>query len=139
MLGVIASLLDLADGRLRASSLVDLAARSPVRRRFRFTDDDLELITDWVGRAGVRWGLDGDARSAFSLGESKPTPGAPGSTGCWSAWQWTRRSNASSPGCYPSTMSTPVTLLWWAGLLLWSKRLAQPSSRSRTGSRCRNG
>ena len=50
VLGVVAQLLDLADERLTASQVLDLADREPVRRRFRLDDDDLARIEDWVAR-----------------------------------------------------------------------------------------
>ena len=51
VLGVVAQLLDLGSGRLTASEVLDLADREPVRRRFRFDDEDLERIRDWVATA----------------------------------------------------------------------------------------
>ncbi|MDO9377786.1 MAG: exodeoxyribonuclease V subunit gamma [Nocardioidaceae bacterium] len=68
VLGVVARVLDLADGRITASDLLDLAAAAPVRSRFRFDDEDLERIGDWVRRSGVRWGLDAEGRAPFGLG-----------------------------------------------------------------------
>ena len=41
-------LLELADARLTASQVLDLAGREPVRRRFRLDDDDLDRLEDWV-------------------------------------------------------------------------------------------
>jgi exodeoxyribonuclease V gamma subunit len=67
VLAVAARLLELADSRLTASEVLDLAAMPPVRRRFRLDDDSLERVGDWVRRSGVRWGLDADARSAYGL------------------------------------------------------------------------
>lgn len=68
LLGTLARLLDLADGRLTASQVVDLAAQPPVRRRFGFDDDDdLERLRGWVGAAGVRWGLDAAHRAPFHM------------------------------------------------------------------------
>jgi exodeoxyribonuclease V gamma subunit len=67
LLGLLAALLDLAGGRVTASQVLDLAASAPVRRRFRFTDDDLERIRDWVDGAGIRWGLDAEHRAPFRL------------------------------------------------------------------------
>jgi exodeoxyribonuclease V gamma subunit len=67
VLGVAARLLELADARLTASEVLDLVALPPVRRRFRLDDDALERVGDWVRRAGVRWGLDADARGAYGL------------------------------------------------------------------------
>jgi exodeoxyribonuclease V gamma subunit len=69
VLSVAARLLELADARLTASEVLDLAAMPPVRRRFRLDDDGLERIGDWVRRAGVRWGLDADARKPYGLGQ----------------------------------------------------------------------
>lgn len=68
LLGVLGTVLDLADARLSASELLDLAESGPVRRRFRFDDDDLERLRALVARAGVRWGLDRDHRAAYRLG-----------------------------------------------------------------------
>jgi exodeoxyribonuclease V gamma subunit len=67
VLGVVARVLELADSRLTASEVLDLIDMQPVRRRFRFDDDALERIGDWVRRAGVRWGFDADARSPYGL------------------------------------------------------------------------
>ncbi len=67
VLAVAARLLDLADARLTASEVLDLAAMPPVRRRFHLDDDALERIGDWVRRAGVRWGLDAEGRRPFGL------------------------------------------------------------------------
>ena len=67
VLGVVAQLLDLADGRLTASQVLDLADREPVRRRFRLDDDDLVRIERWVAGSGVRWGLDAEHRAPFQL------------------------------------------------------------------------
>jgi exodeoxyribonuclease V gamma subunit len=69
VLAVTAQLLELADSRLTASEVLDLAAMPPVRRRFGLDDDALERAGDWVRRAGVRWGLDADARAPYGLGQ----------------------------------------------------------------------
>jgi len=68
VLGVVSQLLALADQRATASQLLDLAAREPVRRRFRFDDDDLPRMQDWVAASGVRWGFDAPHRDPFKLG-----------------------------------------------------------------------
>jgi exodeoxyribonuclease V gamma subunit len=60
-------LLELAGGRLTASQVLDLASREPVRRRFRFDDDDLAQIERWVVDMGVRWGLDAGHRARWGL------------------------------------------------------------------------
>ena len=67
VLSTVATLLELVGGRLTASQVLDLADRSPVRRRFGFDDDDLALIQDWVRDSGVRWGLDAPHRGPYSL------------------------------------------------------------------------
>jgi exodeoxyribonuclease V gamma subunit len=67
VLGVVAQLLDLAEQRLTASQLLDLADRGPVRRRFRLDDDDITRLADWVSQAGIRWGLDAPHRAPYKL------------------------------------------------------------------------
>ena len=56
LLAIVAALLELADARVTASQVLDLAASTPVRRRFRFSDDDLERLRGWVASSGIRWG-----------------------------------------------------------------------------------
>ncbi|MEN5075921.1 exodeoxyribonuclease V subunit gamma, partial [Isoptericola cucumis] len=67
VLGVVATLLRLADGRVTASEVLDLAASEPVRRRFRLSDDDLDRWRDWAVEVGVRWGEDGSRRARFGI------------------------------------------------------------------------
>ncbi len=67
VLGVVAQLLELAEQRLTASQLLDLADRGPVRRRFRLDDDDITRLADWISQAGIRWGLDGPHRAPYKL------------------------------------------------------------------------
>ncbi|GAB3791268.1 exodeoxyribonuclease V subunit gamma [Nocardioides ungokensis] len=67
LLGVAAQLLDLAGSRATASAVLDLAQAAPVRRRFGFTDDDLDTVTAWVRESGVRWGFDKEHRAPFGL------------------------------------------------------------------------
>ncbi len=67
VMGVAATLLELVDGRMTASEVLDLAAAAPVRRRFGFDDDGLARLTEWVTEAQVRWGLDAAHRTAFKL------------------------------------------------------------------------
>ena len=69
LLDTVAGLLDLAQGRVTASQVLDLAATEPVRRRFGFDDDDLDRLRDWAGRAGVRWGIGEQQRAAYALGQ----------------------------------------------------------------------
>ncbi len=67
LLGVLAELLDIADGRATASAVLSLAHSDPVRRRFALSDDDLVDITEWVGAAGIRWGFDAAHRTPYEL------------------------------------------------------------------------
>ncbi|MEP6697130.1 MAG: exodeoxyribonuclease V subunit gamma [Pseudonocardiales bacterium] len=67
LLATLASLLELAGARVTASQVLDLASHQPVRRRFRFSDDDFERLQEWVAKSGVRWGLDATHRAAFGL------------------------------------------------------------------------
>jgi exodeoxyribonuclease V gamma subunit len=67
LLATVATLLELADARVTATQVLDLAGSAPVRRRFGFDDDDLDLLRTWVARSGVRWGLDAPHRRRFAL------------------------------------------------------------------------
>jgi exodeoxyribonuclease V gamma subunit len=67
LLAVAGVLLELSGGRVTASEVLDLASAEPCRRRFAFTDDDLERAGRWVARTGVRWGLDQDTRASFAM------------------------------------------------------------------------
>lgn len=69
LLATVASLLRLADARATASQVLDVAASSPVRTRFGFTDDDLERLREWTAESGARWGIVKRQREAFGLGE----------------------------------------------------------------------
>jgi exodeoxyribonuclease V gamma subunit len=67
LLAVAAELLGIAGTRATASQVLDLAQTSPVRARFRFTDDDLDQITDWVRQSNIRWGFDKQHRQPYGL------------------------------------------------------------------------
>jgi exodeoxyribonuclease V gamma subunit len=67
ILATVSELLELADGRVTASEVLDFADREPVRRRFRFDDDDLGRLQQWIADAGIRWGLDPAHRAPFKL------------------------------------------------------------------------
>jgi len=64
LLDAVAGLLELADGRVTATQVLNLAAHAPVRRLFGFSDDDLERLQTWAGAAGVRWGIRAAAQRA---------------------------------------------------------------------------
>ena len=67
LLAVLSRVLDLADARVTASDVLDLAAVPPVARKFGFTEDDLERLRQLVQQSGVRWGLDGAHRQAYGM------------------------------------------------------------------------
>ena len=67
VLGAVARLVELADQRLTASQVLDLADRTPVRRRFRLDDDDIGRLQTWIADSGIRWGLDAPHRAPFKL------------------------------------------------------------------------
>lgn len=69
LLAIIARLVALAESRLEAATLLDLAATPAVARKFGFRADDLERLHDLVLGSGVRWGLDAPHRSRFGMGE----------------------------------------------------------------------
>ncbi|HEX3929821.1 MAG TPA: exodeoxyribonuclease V subunit gamma [Nocardioides sp.] len=67
LLAVARALLDLAGGRAPATQVLDLARAEPVRRRFAFSDDDLEQLDTWARESGVRWAFDAEHRADFGL------------------------------------------------------------------------
>lgn len=67
LFAVVSRLLAMAGGRVTATEVLDLIGSPPVRRLFGFDDDDLETITKWVIKTGIRWGIDSAHRSPFSL------------------------------------------------------------------------
>ena len=83
VMGVLAEVLELATARITATEVLDLAGREPVRRRFRFSDEDLFRLEEWVDGAFVRWGFDAEHRGVVPAGRprgqhlaGRPRPGA---------------------------------------------------------------
>lgn len=68
LLAVLSRLVDLADGRAEASRVLDLLGADPVRRRFGFSESDLETMTAWVAESGIRWAWDAAGRDRYGLG-----------------------------------------------------------------------
>ena len=56
-------LLALAGSRYTASELLAPLRAASVRHRFGLDEGDLASIRDWVGRAGIRWGMDAAHRT----------------------------------------------------------------------------
>ncbi|MET9024683.1 exodeoxyribonuclease V subunit gamma [Nocardia sp. NPDC004168] len=69
LLAVIAVLLELADGRVTVTQVLDLAAAETVRRRCGFDDDDIERLREWAAESGARWGIGQRQRQAFGLAD----------------------------------------------------------------------
>jgi len=67
LLEIAADLLRLADGRVTASEVLDLAAKAPVARQFCFTSEDQETLRRWASVAGARWGLFEAQRQQFGM------------------------------------------------------------------------
>ena len=67
LLDTAAALLDLLEGRFRASSVIAFASRPPVRLRFGFDADSLTRISEWAESTNVRWGLGPADHEAFGL------------------------------------------------------------------------
>lgn len=61
------ALLELPDTRFDANRVLALLEPPAVQRRFGLTEDDLELIEEWVRATGIRWGIDGAARARLGL------------------------------------------------------------------------
>lgn len=56
-------LLGLVGSRITVSEILDLLAVEAVHTHFDISAEDLDVITEWVGASGVRWGVDGQHRS----------------------------------------------------------------------------
>ncbi|MFE3543300.1 exodeoxyribonuclease V subunit gamma [Nocardia sp. NPDC059177] len=69
MLAVVLELLELADGRVTVTQVLDLAASETVRRRCGFDDDDIERLREWAAESGARWGIGQRQREAFGLAD----------------------------------------------------------------------
>ncbi|WP_055475405.1 exodeoxyribonuclease V subunit gamma [Gordonia sp. HS-NH1] len=67
ILDVIVGVVELAAGRVTAGDVVDLLGAPPVRTRFAMTDDDLDLIREWLAHSNVRWGLGVAERARYGL------------------------------------------------------------------------
>ena len=72
LLDTAGALLDLLDGRFRASQVLDFALRAPVRLRFGLDTTAISRIEDWAEATNVRWGLDGTDHARFGLPADLP-------------------------------------------------------------------
>jgi exodeoxyribonuclease V gamma subunit len=67
LLGLLSQLLEVARSRVTATQLLDIAGALPVRRLFRFDENDLERLRQWTVAAAARWGLDAPHRATYGL------------------------------------------------------------------------
>lgn len=67
LLDAAGALLDLLEGRFRASTVIAFASRPPVRLRFGLDADSLTRISEWAEDTNVRWGLGPADQEAFGL------------------------------------------------------------------------
>jgi exodeoxyribonuclease V gamma subunit len=58
-------LLDVVDGRMTATDVLDLLRIASVRRRFAIAAEDVDLLRVWVTKSGIRWGIDAGHRAAL--------------------------------------------------------------------------
>src|SRR5260370_21436258 len=61
------AILELAGSRFGASSLLNVLESPAVQGRFKLAQADLETLGVWIGKAGIRWGIDADHRDKFGL------------------------------------------------------------------------
>lgn len=67
VLGATTALLELVGGRFDSPAVLNFLAVAPVRERFRFTDDHLGRLGEWVAETKVSWGLDAEHRAPRGL------------------------------------------------------------------------
>jgi len=56
-------LLNLVGARVTVSEILDLLAVEAIHERFEISAEDLDVVAEWVGAAGVRWGIDAKHRT----------------------------------------------------------------------------
>ena len=61
------ALLALPGGRFTAPEILAILDREPVRQRFGFTEEEIELFRKWITGANIRWGIDGAHRAELNL------------------------------------------------------------------------
>jgi exodeoxyribonuclease V gamma subunit len=67
MVTLLLDLLRLPDGRIEASTLLELCARPGIAQRFGFVAESRERLVDLVDRSGIRWGLSQAQREGYGL------------------------------------------------------------------------
>jgi len=61
------TLLDLPGSRYTAPQIFALLGSPAFRRRFKFNDEELSLIRDWIEETAIRWGVDAADRTRAGL------------------------------------------------------------------------
>ncbi|MBA3651088.1 MAG: exodeoxyribonuclease V subunit gamma, partial [Chthoniobacterales bacterium] len=60
-------ILESAESRYTASSVVGILESGALQRRFELADSDLEIIRTWIEQTGIRWGIDAEQRASLGL------------------------------------------------------------------------
>ncbi len=60
------SLLDLLNSSFKSSSVIDVIGLEPIKKRFEFSDDDIDLLEDWIRSNRVFRGLGDSFNDPFS-------------------------------------------------------------------------
>ncbi|WP_371372353.1 exodeoxyribonuclease V subunit gamma [Thalassotalea aquiviva] len=58
-------LLNLPDARFQISSILSYLRLLPLQMRFDLTESDVELLTDWLQKANVHWGLNAEHKNSL--------------------------------------------------------------------------
>ena len=61
------TLLQLPASRLSVSEVMELLELGAIRERFKLSTEDMDTLNQWVTETGIRWGMDGQHRSALGL------------------------------------------------------------------------
>lgn len=62
LLSTLIALVDLVDSRFVVSDVLQLLHCAALRRRFNFSENDLDQLNDWIDQAMIRWGRDATHR-----------------------------------------------------------------------------
>jgi exodeoxyribonuclease V gamma subunit len=61
------ALLQTTQSRFGAATILRLLEHPALRRRFEFSEADLDVIRSWINQAGICWGIDGQHRHEMGL------------------------------------------------------------------------
>jgi len=67
LLSTLLALVDLVDSRFVASDVLQLLHCAALRRRFNFSENDLDQLNDWIDQAMIRWGRDAAHRGDYGF------------------------------------------------------------------------